>query len=106
MNCPACHADNTDVIGSRTLQGTRYRRRTCKACEGRFFTEENVIQKIPVTGFWRKAGEKPKAKPKKKPKPKPKKKTERKLKTITDVKIRTTKESPEWLKRIERKLNA
>ena len=104
MNCPACHATETDVIGSRTLQGTRYRRRTCKACGGRFYTEENAIQKIPVTGFWRKAGEKPKAKPKRKPKPK--KKPEPKLKTITDVKIRTTKDSPEWLKRIERKLNA
>ena len=106
MNCPACHATETDVIGSRTLQGTRYRRRTCKACGGRFYTEENAIQKIPVTGFWRKAGAKPKAKPKPKKKKKPKKKPEPKLKTITDVKIRTTNDSPEWLKRIERKLNA
>ena len=104
MNCPACHATETDVIGSRTLQGTRYRRRTCKACGGRFFTQELAIQKIPVPGFWRKAGEKPKAKPK--PKLKPKKKPEPKVKTITDVKIRTTNDSPEWLKRIERKLNA
>ena len=106
MNCPACHAAETDVIGSRTLQGTRYRRRTCKACGGRFFTQELAIQKIPVTGFWRKAGAKPKAKAKPKPKKKPKKKPEPKLKTITDVKIRTTNDSPEWLKRIERKLNA
>jgi transcriptional regulator NrdR family protein len=106
MNCVGCHGENTNVISSRTLQGTRYRRRTCKECGARFFTQENIIDKMPIIGFWRKARKK--AKPKKKPKKKlkPKKKKEPKIKMITDVKIRTNNKSPEWLKRIERKLQA
>lgn len=43
MECPECEG-NSKVIDSRKYAGTVYRKRECKTCRFRFWTEETEIE--------------------------------------------------------------
>jgi transcriptional regulator NrdR family protein len=92
-----CECGNpTRVIETRSLKGTKYRRRLC-SCGSSFYTKEITCEKFPykkVVKKKKKVVYKVKKKPKKKPEPK-----------LNFKGIPVTKKSPEWLKRVATLIN-
>lgn len=45
MECPNCDSDKTRVLDSRKYAGAVYRKRECKVCHYKFWTEEIELDK-------------------------------------------------------------
>jgi hypothetical protein len=98
------------------VQGIRYRRRTCTVCGQSCKTAEQIIETFPE-GFYRRPGQTPLAelqeqrKIKKQEKMKLTRARQKQRLTLAKQKetirpIKVSNESPEWLKRIAKKLEA